>query len=218
MTQIKICGLSEPETLETALDAGADFVGFIFYPPSPRFVDLDTARALGAQVAGRAMKVAVVVDEDDATLDAIVEALEPDYLQVHGSEDPGRVADLAKRYGLPVIKSIKVRGSGDIETAADFAAVADMVLFDAKAPEDLADALPGGNGVRFDWNLLAKGSDHPRFMLSGGIDADNVTHAIAETRAPLVDVSSGVESAPGTKDSALIRKFIETVRHAGVED
>ena len=218
MTQIKICGLSEPETLETALDAGADFIGFIFYAPSPRYVELETARALGAQVAGRAKKVAVSVDADDATLDAIVEALEPDYLQVHGSENPDRVAYLSERYGLPVIKSIKVRGPGDIESAADFATVADMVLFDAKAPEDLAGALPGGNGVRFDWSLLAKGSDHPLFMLSGGIDPDNVAQALKLTHAPLVDVSSGVESAPGTKDSALIRKFIETVRQAGLED
>ncbi len=215
MTQVKICGLSEPDTLQTALDAGADFVGFIFYGPSPRNVSLERARELGAQVAGRAKKVAVTVDADDAELAAIIEALAPDYVQVHGSETPERIREIAKRFGLPVIKSIKVRGDGDIQAAADFAADAALILFDAKAPEDLADALPGGNGVQFDWTLLSGDGGHARFMLSGGLDAGSIAEALRITGAGIIDVSSGVEIAPGVKDSALIRNFIEAVRSAG---
>ena len=214
MTQVKICGLSEPDTLQTALDAGADFVGFIFYGPSPRNLTLEHARELGHRVAGRAKKVAVTVDADDAELAGIIDALEPDYVQVHGSETPERVRDIAERFGLPVIKSIKVKSDGDVQTAADFAADA-LILFDAKAPENLADALPGGNGVQFDWTLLATGGGKARFALSGGLDADNVAEALRLTRAAIVDVSSGVEKAPGIKDSARIRKFIEAVRSAG---
>ena len=214
MTQVKICGLSEPETLETALETGADFVGFIFYEPSPRNLPLDRARALGQQVGGRAAKVAVTVDADDAQLERIVETLEPDYLQVHGSETPERVAELAARFGLPVIKSIKVRDAEDVGEAIRFGGTADMFLFDAKAPEDLAGALPGGNGVAFDWNLLRRDGDLPRFMLSGGLTIDNVARALEVTGAGIVDVSSGVETAPGVKDAGLIRKFIEAVKPA----
>lgn len=214
MTQVKICGLSEPETLETALETGADFVGFIFYEPSPRNLPLERARALGRQVGGRAAKVAVTVDADNAQLERIVEALEPDYLQVHGSETPERVADLSARFGLPVIKSIKVRDADDVGEAIRFGEAADMFLFDAKAPEDLADALPGGNGVAFDWNLLRRDGDLPRFMLSGGLTIENVARALEVTGAGIVDVSSGVEVAPGVKDAGLIRKFIEAVKPA----
>jgi len=214
MTQVKICGLSEPETLETALETGADFVGFIFYEPSPRNLPLDRARALGQQVAGRADKVAVTVDADDATLEDIVESLEPNYLQVHGSETPERVSTLGARFGLPVIKSIKVRDADDVSQAVRFGGLADMFLFDAKAPEDLADALPGGNGVAFDWTLLSRDGDLPRFMLSGGLTIENVARALEVTGAGIVDVSSGVETAPGVKDAGLIRKFIEAVKPA----
>lgn len=215
MTQVKICGLSEPDTLETALDAGADFVGFIFYAPSPRNVSLERARELAAQVGGRAKKVAVSVDADDTELAAIIDALDPDCLQVQGSETPQRVRDIAARFGLPVIKSIKVRGPDDVARAAEFTETADMIHFDAKAPEDLANALPGGNGVQFDWSLLGEAGGRAEYILSGGIDAGNVVDALKVTGAEIIDVSSGVESAPGIKDSALIRKFIETVRTAG---
>ena len=215
MTQVKICGLSEPDTLETAIGAGADFVGFIFFEPSPRNVSLERAGALGARVAGRAKKVAVTVDADNDRLAAIIDALEPDYLQVHGSEDPARVRHISERFGLPVIKVIKVRGGEDVAQAADYAGTADLIMFDAKAPEDLAGALPGGNGVQFDWTLLGRGEDKPAFLLSGGLDADNVGDALRTTGAPIIDVSSGVERAPGVKDSVLIRKFIEAARAAG---
>lgn len=215
MTQVKICGLSEPDTLEAAIDAGADFVGFIFYEPSPRNVTLERAEALGARVGGRARKVAVTVDADDDRLAAIIEALKPDYLQVHGSEDPARVRHIAEKFGLPVIKVIKVRASEDVAEAAAYAGSADLIMFDAKAPEDLAGALPGGNGVQFDWSLLGRGEDKPAYLLSGGLDADNVGDALRVTGATIIDVSSGVERAPGVKDSALIRKFIEAARAAG---
>lgn len=215
MTRIKICGLSQPDTLETALEAGADFVGFIFYGPSPRNLSLERARELGARVAGRAGKVAVTVDADDAELAAIIEALVPDYLQVHGSETPDRVADISQRFGLPVIKSIKVRSDADVQAAAGYADAAELILFDAKAPEDLANALPGGNGVQFDWTLLQRDGGRPEFVLSGGLDAENVAEALRVTGARIIDVSSGVEKAPGIKDSARIRKFIEAVRRAG---
>ncbi len=215
MTQVKICGLSEPETLQTALDAGADFVGFIFYGPSPRNVTVERARELGAMVGGRARKVAVTVDATNAELATIIEALDPDYVQVHGSENAERIRDIVARFGRPVIKSIKVRGEGDIEAAAGFAADAALILFDAKAPEDLAGALPGGNGVQFDWRLLQGDDGTARYMLSGGLDADNIGEALRITGAEIIDVSTGVERAPGVKDSALIRNFIEAVRSAG---
>lgn len=215
MTQVKICGLSEPDTLQTALDAGADFVGFIFYGPSPRNISLERARELGALVRGRAKKVAVTVDASDDELAAIIEALDPDYVQVHGSETVERIREIAERFGKPVIKSIKVRGEGDIEAAAGFADDAALILFDAKAPEDLAGALPGGNGVQFDWTLLQGDDGAVRYMLSGGLDADNIAEALRITGAQIIDVSTGVEQAPGVKDSALIRNFIEAVRSAG---
>ena len=215
MTQVKICGLSEPDTLQTALDAGADFVGFIFYGPSPRNISLERARELGALVRGRAKKVAVTVDASDAELAAIIEALDPDYVQVHGSETAERIREITTRFGKPVIKSIKVRGEGDIETAAGFAGDAALILFDAKAPEDLANALPGGNGVQFDWTLLRGDDGALRYMLSGGLDANNIAEALRITGAQIIDISTGVERAPGIKDSALIRNFIEAVRSAG---
>ena len=215
MMQVKICGLSEPDTLQTALDAGADFVGFIFYAPSPRNVSLERARELAPLVGDRAKKVAVTVDASDAELAAIIEALDPDYVQVHGSETVERIREIADRFGKPVIKSIKVRGEGDIASAAGFAHDAALILFDAKAPEDLAGALPGGNGVQFDWTLLQGEDGAVRYMLSGGLDANNIAEALRITGAEIIDVSTGVERAPGVKDSALIRNFIEAVRSAG---
>jgi len=209
MTQVKICGLSTAETMQAALDFGADMVGLVFYPKSPRNVSLEQAAPLAAQARGKAKIVALVVDADDTLLKSIVNAVRPNYLQLHGAETPGRVAEITKLFNVPAIKAIKVKEAGDVAKANAFKDVADLILFDAKAPEEL---LPGGNGLSFDWNLL-KGKDG-LFMLSGGLNPDNVAEAIRLTRAPIVDVSSGVESLPGKKDISLIRKFIERAKSA----
>ena len=210
--EIKICGLSTPETLDAALAAGADLVGFVFFPASPRHVDLDLARQLGARVAGRAQKVALSVDADDAALDAIVAALSPDWLQLHGHETPERVAAVRRRFALPVIKALPVAEAVDLLRIHDYADVADRLLFDARPPRDAT--RPGGLGRAFDWRLLEHMRTPKPFMLSGGLHAGNVTEALAITRAGGVDVSSGVESAPGVKDPERIRAFIRTARQA----
>jgi phosphoribosylanthranilate isomerase len=208
-TRVKICGLSTADTMRAALDTGADMVGLVFYPKSPRNVSLEQAAALAAQARGRAQIVALVVDADDALLKSIVTAVRPDFIQAHGDETAARIGEIAQTFGVPVIKAIRVKDISDVAQASAFKDVAALILFDAKAPEDL---LPGGNGLRFDWNLL-KGKDD-QFMLSGGLNPENVTQAIALTRAPIVDVSSGVETTPGKKDVALIRKFIERAKAA----
>jgi phosphoribosylanthranilate isomerase len=208
-TRVKICGLSTAETMQAALDAGADMVGLVFYSKSPRNVSLEQAAALALQARGRANIVALVVDADDALLKSIVNAVRPDYLQAHGGETPERVADISRLFAIPVIKAIKVKEPADIASARAFTDVAALILFDAKAPENL---LPGGNGLSFDWNLL-KGKDG-QFMLSGGLNPENVTEAIRLTRAPIVDVSSGVETLPGKKDISLIRTFIARAKTA----
>ena len=212
MAEVKICGLSEPETLGAALDAGAEYVGFMFYEPSPRNISYETAQALSAQTGDRAKKVAVTVDADDEKLDRICKALSPDYIQAHGTESPARVEEIRARTGVPVIKAIKVKDAADIAAASAYAGAAEMMLFDAKAPETLEGALPGGNGISFDWSLIDGSEDRPRFMLSGGLRAANLQQAIEITRAPIVDVSSGVESSPGIKDSNLIEAFVSAAK------
>jgi phosphoribosylanthranilate isomerase len=209
---VKICGLSTPAALDVALDAGADMVGFVFFPPSPRNVSLATARALGARVRGRARKVALSVDADDALLDAVVKALAPDMLQLHGKETPERVGALKKRFGLPVMKAIAVEGKGDLAAAAAYIGVADRLLFDARAPRDAT--RPGGLGKPFDWTLIRGAVPGVPVMLSGGLDAGNIGEALRITRAPAVDVSSGVERAPGEKDPDKIRAFVRAARDA----
>jgi phosphoribosylanthranilate isomerase len=209
---VKICGLSTPETVAAALDAGADYVGFVFFPKSPRHVTLAQAAALAGQARGKAKIVALTVDADDALLLDIVRDVKPDLIQAHGAETPERIAAIRALTGTGVMKALKVGGPEDIAAARDYAAVADLVLFDAKAPASLKEALPGGNGLSFDWSLLADGRGGHRFMLSGGLTPENVAEAVAVTGAGLVDVSSGVESAPGIKDPARIRKFIEAVK------
>jgi phosphoribosylanthranilate isomerase len=209
---VKICGLSTPETLDVALDAGADLVGFVFFPPSPRNLDMATARALGRRVAGRAGKVALAVDPDDTLLAAIVEALEPDMLQLHGREPPERVTAVKSRFGLPVMKALPVADAADLAAVPVYAAVADRLLFDARAPREAN--RPGGLGQPFDWRLLANLDPGVQFMLSGGLDPDNVATALAVTRAPGVDVSSGVERAPGIKEADKIRAFVRAAREA----
>lgn len=211
--EVKICGLSTPETLDAAIAAGADLVGFVFFPKSPRNVTLEQAAALAARARGKAKIVTLVVDADDALLTAIAAQVRPDFVQAHGSESPERIAEIARLTGKPVIKAIRVKDDVDIAAAADFSTVASLILYDAKAPETLGNALPGGNGHAFDWGLL-EASKRPAFMLAGGLTPENVAEAIRVTGAPVVDVSSGVESAPGIKDIGLIRKFIEAAKAA----
>ncbi len=211
--QVKICGLSTPETMAAALEAGADLVGLVFFPKSPRNVSLEHAKALADQARGRAKIVVLTVDADDALLSAIASGVRPDLIQAHGAETPERVAAITRLTGLPVIKAIRVKDADDIASAAAFSTTASLILYDAKAPETLGNALPGGNGHAFDWGLL-EGTSRPAFMLAGGLTPHNVADAIRVTGAPVVDVSSGVESAPGIKDAGLIRKFIEAAKSA----
>jgi phosphoribosylanthranilate isomerase len=209
---VKICGLSTAEALDVALGAGADMVGFVFFPPSPRHVAFDEARALGARVNGRARKVALSVDADDDLLSRLIDALSPDFLQLHGKESPDRVAAIKARFGLPVMKAIAVEDVDDLSSFAGYAAVADRLLFDARAPREAT--RPGGLGKSFDWRLLQNLDPGVPFMLSGGLDAGNVGEALRITRAPGVDVSSGVERAPGQKDPDKIRVFVRAAREA----
>jgi phosphoribosylanthranilate isomerase len=210
---VKICGLNSPDALDAALDAGADLTGFVFFEPSPRHLSFDQARALASRVKNRAGKVALTVDADDGALQRIVEALRPDILQLHGHETPGRVSDLKKRYGLPVMKALQVETKLDLKMVADYAGVADWLLFDARAPR--AATRPGGLGKPFDWTLLQDIDSTTPFMLSGGLDAENVAEALAVTGAGGVDVSSGVERSPGVKDPEKIRSFVRLAREAG---
>ena len=207
---IKICGLSTAETLEAALDAGADLVGLVFFDKSPRHLSLEQAGSLAAQARNRARLVVLTVDADDRTLAAIVEAVKPDWLQLHGRETPARVAEAKTRFGRPILKAIGVSAPGDVAGADLYAGVADMILFDAKPPKGAV--LPGGNGLAFDWTLLRDAASP--FMLSGGLSPDTVAEAIRIAAPESVDVSSGVESAPGVKDPAKIRAFVAAARGA----
>ncbi len=211
--EVKICGLSTPETVDAAVAAGAELIGLVFFPRSPRNVSLEQARQLADRARGRAKIVTLVVDADDALLRAIAATVDPDLIQAHGAETPERIAEIGRITGKPVIKAIRVKDQSDIAAAADYSTVASLILYDAKAPETLGNALPGGNGHAFDWGLL-EGERRPAFMLAGGLNPENVAEAIRVTGAPVVDVSSGVESAPGVKDIGLIRKFIEAARSA----
>ncbi len=214
MVDVKICGLSTLESVDAAIDAGAALVGLVFYPRSPRHVSFPQARKLADHARGRAKIVALVVDAGDAALQEIDNIASPDLYQAHGSETPQRVQEMAALTGKPVIKAIKVGVIADIARAADYAGKASLILYDAKAPEALVNALPGGNGLAFDWSLLGSASQSEGFILSGGLTPENVARAIRVTGAPIVDVSSGVESAPGVKDLSLIRKFIEAAKAA----
>ena len=207
---VKICGLNTPEALDAALDAGADMVGFVFFPPSPRHLGLEAARVLGQRVQGRAGKVALTVDANDQTLFDIVEALQPDMLQLHGKETPDRVVAVRTRFGLPVMKALPIAERADLSPIRLYAQVAERLLFDARPPRKAT--RPGGLGLRFDWMLLKGVKPGVPFMLSGGLDAGNVTEALKITHAPGVDVSSGVERAPGVKDPAKIREFIRAAK------
>jgi phosphoribosylanthranilate isomerase len=207
---VKICGLKSPEVLDVALESGADLVGFVFFPASPRHLGLEAARMLGARVAGRAGKVALTVNATDVMLSGIVEALKPDMLQLHGDETPERVVAVRSRFGLPVIKALPIAQRSDLSPIRLYANVADRLLFDARAPQQAT--RPGGLGKAFDWTLLKDIDRAIAFMLSGGLDAGNVAQALAITGASAVDVSSGVERAPGDKDPDKVRAFIRAAR------
>jgi len=207
---VKICGLSTRETLDVALDAAADMVGFVFFPPSPRHLKLDVARGLGEAVKGRAAKVALTVDADDATLAGVMEALRPDLLQLHGHETPARLIEIKRKFGLPVMKALAVETAADLAVLPDYRDVADRILFDARPPREAT--RPGGLGAVFDWHVLENLDLALPFMVSGGLHAGNVAEAVRVTRAGGVDVSSGVERAPGVKDPEMIRAFVRAAR------
>lgn len=207
---VKICGLSTPDTLDVALAAGADMVGFVFFSASPRNISFETARALGSRVHGRARKVALTVDADDALLEKIIESLKPDMLQLHGHETPQRVAAIRESFGLPVMKVLAIETRSDLAAIANYTGVADRLLFDARPPRDAT--RPGGLGKPFDWHLLEDLNLSIPYLLSGGLHPENVAEALRITRAPGVDVSSGVESAPGVKDAAKIHAFVRAAR------
>ena len=213
---VKICGLSTGLTLDAALDAGADMVGFVFFSKSPRHIDWATGRALGRQARGRATIAALSVDADDDTLKRIVEALSPDLMQLHGSESPARVKAIGALCARPTMKAIGVGARGDLAQAELYEGIADILLIDAKPPKGAA--LPGGNGRPFDWSLTREFRPPIPWLLSGGLDPDTVDAAIALSGARGVDVSSGVESAPGVKDPARIRAFVAAARRAFARD
>lgn len=208
--KVKICGVRTPAIVNTAAEAGADYVGLVLFPNSPRYVEVEEARVLAAIGKGKIGTVAVLVDPDDALIDEVIERIRPDLLQLHGSETPDRVAAIRARSDRPVMKAVPVEGAADVTAAGAYASSADYILFDAKAGAGAA--LPGGNGVAFDW-LTLKSFAEP-FALSGGLTPDTVVAAITATGASLVDVSSGVESAPGEKDAELVRLFIRAAKSA----
>lgn len=209
---VKICGLKTAEAVDAALAAGADMVGLVSFPASPRHVDATTAAALADRARGRAEVVLLTVDADDAALAELVAAIRPDWLQLHGSESPERVAAVRHGFGLRVMKALGVREAADLAVVPGFGAVADRLLFDAKPPRDAT--RPGGNGLSFDWRLLAALDPAVPFMLSGGLGPETVAEAVRLVRPFGVDVSSGVERAPGEKDVDLIADFVRAAREA----
>lgn len=210
--EAKICGINTEVAMQTAIEAGADYVGLVFYPPSPRSVTAIEAAELVRSVPDHVIKVGLFVDIDDATLTAILSEVALDLLQLHGAETPERVKDIKALTGLPAMKAIKVASARDIAVADRYLDVADRLLFDAKAPPELKGALPGGNALAFDWTLLSDRDWTCPWMLSGGLDAGNVADAVRISGASVVDVSSGVEKTPGIKDPDRIRTFLSVVK------
>ena len=210
-TEIKICGLSEAESVDAALEGGADLLGFVFFPPSPRNIAPERAATLAERARGHATIVALTVDAEPAYLADLVATVRPDLLQLHGTESPERVEAIRRDTGLPVMKAIGIAAAADLDAVKDYP-LAECLLLDGKPPKDAT--RPGGNGATFDWSLLKGFHDARPWLLSGGLDADNVAAALAATGAPGVDVSSGVEAAPGRKDPAKIHAFIAAVRAA----
>ena len=212
MAQSKICGLSTPEAVTRALEGGAAYIGFIFFPKSPRNITADAAARLANPARSKAKVVAVTVDASDSDLDTIVQTLKPDLIQLHGRETPARAADIRARTGVGVVRAISVSSASDIDAAAAFDGAADHLMFDTKAPADAE--LPGGNGAAFDWTLLNGRRFSRPWFLAGGLDPWNVEDAVRTSGAKLVDVSSGVERGPGLKDPDLISAFLNAVRRA----
>jgi len=210
---VKICGLSTPETLDAALSAGADWVGFVRFARSPRHVDLAVGRDLSARAKGRALRVVLLVDAVDQDIAEAVEALDPDLFQLHGHETPERAAAIRAKFGRPVVKALGIAEASDLVVLEAYADAADHFILDAKPPRS-ANALPGGNGLPFDWRLLTGLDPAVSFMLSGGLNPDNVAEAIRLTGSRAVDVSSGVEIRPGVKDPARIEAFVKAARAA----
>ncbi len=208
--QVKICGLKTEAALEAALAHGADYVGLVFFPPSPRSIDPEKAKPLAMKARGRAKVVALLVDPEDALIEAVVKLVEPDMLQLHGEETAERAVAVRRRWDLPVIKAIKVATANDARLALNYRAMVDYILFDARPPDGAT--RPGGHGAAFDWTVLNGVKEHVPYILSGGLTPDNVADAIRATRAPIVDVSSGVESSPGEKDLALIQRFLQAAK------
>ncbi|WLT08694.1 phosphoribosylanthranilate isomerase [Bartonella apihabitans] len=209
---IKICGLKTPEAINAAIDNGAHYIGFIFFAKSPRHLSIEEAEQLRPLVKKPVKLVAVTVDADDDLLSNIVAHVKPDILQLHGHESPERVKQLARTFGLPVIKAFSIREQSDFDQVSAYRGIADMFLFDAKAPK--GSQLPGGNGVSFDWSLLKSLDEDRQTVLSGGLNAQNVEEAIRIAAPDILDVSSGVESAPGVKDTKLIEGFFDSVKKA----
>ncbi len=206
---VKICGLTEPKTLDAAIGAGADFVGFVFFPPSPRALEAEDAAMLAARTPETVTRVGLFVDPDDSLLDRITEAVDLDVIQLHGGETPERVAAIKGRTGLRAIKVIKVADAADIALADRYEPVADYLMFDAKPPKDAT--RPGGNAAAFDWTLLAGQKWRKPWFLAGGLTADNVANAIRITGTQLVDTSSGVEDSPGRKSAAKVKAFVDAL-------
>lgn len=209
---VKICGINSADAADAALRAGADFAGLMFHPRSPRNLAPDQAASLAARLRGRIRLAAVLVDPDDERVGAIVKAVQPDFIQLHGAETPARVAALRARFGVQVIKVLSIADASDFAGVAHYEDAADMLLFDAKPPPGAA--REGGHGAAFDWQLLAGRKFAKPWLLAGGLDADNVARALRLTQAPGVDVSSGVEAAPGVKSPELIAKFVANARNA----
>jgi phosphoribosylanthranilate isomerase len=208
----KICGLKTAPAVDAAIEQGAGLVGFVFFAKSPRYVEPEAAAALGRRVPAGVLKTGLFVDDDDSRIAAILAAGPLDLLQLHGAETPERVAAIRAKFGVPVMKVIKVRAAADVTRAADFAHAADRLLFDAQPPAEMKDALPGGNAVSFDWALL-QGFESPLpWMLSGGLTPGNLAEAVGRSGAPAVDVSSGVEDRPGEKNVNKINDFLAAAR------
>jgi len=209
---VKICGITSPGAIDAAAGAGATYGGLVFHPKSPRFVAPDQARALAQQMRGRLKLVALIADLDDAQVESMVTDVRPGFLQLHGAETVRRTADIRARFGLPVIKALAVAEPGDLAAASEYEKVADMLLFDAQPPKDALRG--GGHGAAFDWKILQGRNFTKPWFLAGGLTSGNVARAISLSGATQVDVSSGVESAPGVKDAVQIRDFIQAAKHS----
>jgi len=208
--QTKICGISTPDALRAAMDGGAGWVGFVFFPKSPRNLTVEAAARLAAQARGRVRIVALAVDPSDALVDEIAAGLKPDLIQLHGQEAPARVREIGQRAGVGLIKALPVAQAADVDAARDYEGLVEHLMFDAKPAKDAA--LPGGTGSRFDWSLMAGRRFARPWFLAGGLDPWNLAEAASQSGAPLLDVSSGVERGPGLKDPALISAFLDAAR------